>query len=54
MSDSQDQPDTSEPTTPTRQGKIGFGTVSILMIFFAILGAMCVGSVLIVAVLAFR
>ncbi len=54
MSDPQEQPELPEQSTPTRQGKIGLGTVSILMIFFAILGAMCVGSVLIVAVLAFR
>lgn len=54
MDDGTDEPNPSEvPATPNR-AKIGFGTLSIMMIFFGIITAMCIGAVLIVVVLAFR
>ncbi len=54
MSDPEEQSQPPEPQPPGRQAKIGFGTVSILVVFFGIITAMCIGAVLIVAVLAFR
>ncbi len=47
-------PETEATAAPTRQGKIGLGTVSILVLFFGIISAMCIGAALIVAVIAFR
>lgn len=41
-------------TTAERKGKIGCGTISVLVVFFGIITAMCIGSVLIVAILALR
>ncbi len=55
MSDSLPEPTNDEtPPEQPRSGKIGVGTVSIMFIFFAIIGAMCVGAAMIMAVLIFR
>ncbi len=46
--------DREEPDVPVRSGRIGFGTLSILVIFFGIISAMCLGAILIVVAIAFR
>ncbi len=51
-----DEPEFEEEQRPERVKlrQIGFGTVSIMVVFITIISLMCVGSVFILVMLAFR
>lgn len=49
-----DQPEATETQSRSDSRRVGLGTISIMMLFFGIIGAMCLGAAVILAVLLLR